>query len=154
MSTLSSSSSSKPPSSARPVLAAVDGSSFSRKVAEVASRIADAFNLRLALLHVVEPLTEPMASRLQLSEQDWIESRLREGQLVLEELCRDLRLESADRILLAGPVPETICGEAEDADAEMIVLGAHGHGPVPRIMLGSVGDRVASLATRTVTIVR
>ncbi len=38
--------------------------------------------------------------------------------------------------------------------ARLIVLGAHGHGPVPRIMLGSVGDRVAALSSRTVTIVR
>lgn len=138
----------------RPILAAVDGSTHSRKVAELAQRLAQAFQTRLSLLHVVEPLPHHMVLQLGMAGGHWLQTQLREGQAVLDELCRELHFSDVEQVLLSGPVPETICGEAEEANAEMIVLGAHGHGPVPRIMLGSVGDRVASLANRTVTIVR
>ncbi|MDX2019552.1 MAG: universal stress protein [Deltaproteobacteria bacterium] len=138
----------------KPIIAAVDGSPHSHKVADFASRLAHAFETRLALLHVVEPLPHHMVSSFGMAANQWLQTQLREGQAVLDELCQELQLADVDKILSSGPVPETICGEAEEANAEMIVLGAHGHGPVPRIMLGSVGDRVASLASRTVTIVR
>lgn len=139
---------------AKPILAAIDGSSHSRQVADYAWRLAQALNRQLSLLHVVELMPEPVAARLGLAEGQWIKSQLSEGQRVLDDLCQELQIPEAEKLLVAGPVAETICGEAEDLDAEMIVLGAHGHGPVPRIMLGSVGDRVAALSSRTVTIVR
>jgi len=138
----------------KPIIAAIDGSSHSRKVAVYANRLARAFDTGLTLLHVVGPLPEHMAVSLGLLEGQWLQSQLREGQSALDELCSELGLLEVETMLLAGPVPETICGEAEEADAEMIVIGAHGHGPSPRIMLGSVGDRVASLSSRSVTIVR
>lgn len=138
----------------KPILAAIDGSAHSRKVAECAWTLAQALDRQLSLLHVVEPIRDPVATRLGIKDGDWLESQLCEGERVLDEVCRELHIAQADKLLLAGPVAETICGEAEDLDAEMIVLGAHGHGPVPRIMLGSVGDRVAALSSRTVTIVR
>lgn len=140
--------------SAKPILAAIDGSSHSHKVGAYAWRLASALGARLSFLHVVQHMPEPMAASLGLPAGQWMQSQLYEGQRLLDQLCSELNIPDADKLLLAGPVAETICGEAEDLDVQMIVLGAHGHGPMPRIMLGSVGDRVAALASRTVTIVR
>jgi nucleotide-binding universal stress UspA family protein len=53
-----------------------------------------------------------------------------------------------------GKPGEIICHEADERHADHIVLGSHGNSGISRLVLGSVSTRVASLASRPVTIVR
>jgi nucleotide-binding universal stress UspA family protein len=56
--------------------------------------------------------------------------------------------------LLEGNPAEAILGEVERWGADLVVLGAHGYGPVTRRILGSVSHAVALHAACSVEIVR
>jgi nucleotide-binding universal stress UspA family protein len=72
----------------------------------------------------------------------------------LRDLVHEIGADEADQVIEMGVPSEVICHEAEERDADHIVLGSHGHGKLARIMMGSVATRVTSLTSRTVTIVR
>jgi universal stress protein A len=135
------------------VLVGVDGSDGSRRAAEFARGVAASFGARLTVLHVVEPLPASVVMGSGVPLEQLREQMLREGQRILEEMCNDLGLSQAEQIIEHGRAPEAICAEAQERKVDMIVVGAHGHGP-RRLLPGSVGSRLVSIADRTVTIVR
>ena len=63
----------------------------------------------------------------------------------------DLRVTT---MVLEGSPREVIVQEAADWDADLIVLGSHGHGPVRQALLGSVATGVAADALCAVEIIR
>jgi len=136
------------------VLAAVDGSVISRRVASFAHNLAHATGARLTVLHVVEPLPDAVVAPFGLSSSELNQALLVEGQELVETLCRDVGIAQADQLVHIGAAGQTICAEAEECGADLIVLGSQGRGAGARVMLGSVGSRVAALAKAAVTIIR
>ena len=55
---------------------------------------------------------------------------------------------------LAGPAARTIVEESDKWNADLIVLGSHGHGFWKRAWAGSVADRVVHHAQCSVTVVK
>jgi len=53
----------------------------------------------------------------------------------------------------AGPVVETILGEADRRNADLIVMGTHGHGAMYNLLVGSVTEGVLKGSTRPVLLV-
>lgn len=56
--------------------------------------------------------------------------------------------------IVEGDPAEMIIAEALDWDADLIVLGSHGHGRLKRMMLGSVAGAVVANAPCSVQVVR
>ncbi len=56
--------------------------------------------------------------------------------------------------VLEGSPKKVIVEEAERWGADLIIVGAHGHGPAERFLLGSVAQEVAVHAPCSVEIVR
>ena len=139
--------------SMKAVLVGVDGSDGSRRAAELAKVLADAAGVSLSVIHVVEPLPDSTARALGFSLEDVHDRRLREGQRILDEMCDDLGVGQAGRVLEAGRAAETICAAAAELGADHIVVGAHGHGPYRRLP-GAVGSRLLNMASGTLTVVR
>ena len=54
---------------------------------------------------------------------------------------------------MQGSTPETIAREAERLNADLILLGSHGHGAIRRALLGSVSEHVLHHANRPLLIV-
>lgn len=76
---------------------------------------------------------------------------LTEAVETLEARAPGLRVMS---MLLEGFPKEAIVDEAERWEADLIVVGSHGYGPVKRFLLGSVSLAVATGAPCSVQIVR
>ena len=144
---------------ARPghVICATDFSETSHAAVELAGRLAQQRGARLHLLHVVEnPFHQP-----------WLTGTVG---IDFAELLR-LRIDDAERELktLAGKLPPTaprplssvmigrpadeIVRHALDYDADLIVIGTHGHDGIQRVLLGSVADRVIRQAMCPVLVV-
>jgi nucleotide-binding universal stress UspA family protein len=56
--------------------------------------------------------------------------------------------------LLTGSPAEQICALADELDARLIAVGTHGHGPVMRLLVGSVSAAVIRQANRPVLVAR
>ena len=59
----------------------------------------------------------------------------------------------ADIQIIEGSPARSILEEAQRVNADMIVLGSHGHSAIGEVMLGSVAHKIAMKATVPVLLV-
>jgi universal stress protein A len=136
------------------VLAAVDGTEGSVKAASFARDLARRFEARLTLLHVIEPYPSAPLTTFGVSSSQIHAHQMKTAREFLRDLVLEVDVPDADQVIEMGIPSEIICQEAEERQADHIVLGAHGHGRMARILMGSVAARVTSLSNRSVTVVR
>jgi nucleotide-binding universal stress UspA family protein len=134
----------------RNILVPTDFSEPAESALRYAEALAQEFNSRLHLFHVVPELyaypwgTEmsavPLADLIAQSEQASKER--------LSEVVRGLTLGAgADFATAVGPPVERILEYVRDHQVDLIVMGRHGRGMVGHLLLGSVVERVMRRAT-------
>lgn len=140
----------------RKILAAVDFSPVSKQVTEQAASLAEAFSAELTLVHVAAPDPEfvgyaagPQSVRDDRAHE--IRGEHRELQSTADGL-RERGL-AARALLVQGPPVKSILAEAEKLQADVIVIGSHGHGALYRALLGSVGEGVVRASQCPVLVV-
>ena len=128
----------------RRVLAPVDLSEASARQARVAKGIANALNVPLLLLHVVEPvpLNRPSARALPSILDERRDRAEHSLDSLLESLGPPSRVES---LVVFGEPSEEIAKVAQDRDAGLIVMGLHAS-PRQGPRMGSVTYRVLCLS--------
>ncbi|MFF7452269.1 MULTISPECIES: universal stress protein [unclassified Streptomyces] len=136
----------------RTVTVGLDGSSESRAAAEWAAREAKLRGLALRLVHVWEPVPEPMAQAPLLgaeTQQHWSERVPREAAegLRLRHPGVDVTVDHVD-----GRPGEVLTRVAQDA--ELLVLGSRGLSGLGGFLLGSVGQDVVAHTEVPVILVR
>ncbi|MGV9251982.1 universal stress protein [Streptomyces sp. NPDC003697] len=136
----------------RTVTVGLDGSPESRAAAEWAAREAKLLDVPVRLVHVWEPVPEPLAQAPLLgaeTQRHWTER-------IPREAAEGLRLRHpgvevmAEQVL--GHPAESLVEAAEEA--ELLVLGSRGLSGVAGFMVGSVGLAVVARAERPVVLVR
>jgi len=140
----------------RKLLAAVDFSAVSKAVVDQAASLAEAFSAELTLLHVAAP--DPDFVGYEAGPQHVRDARakdLRTEHRDIQELADGLRERSvsARALMIQGPTVEKILEEAEQLQADTIVIGSHGHGALHRVLLGSVSEGVVRGARCPVLVV-
>ncbi|WP_460072827.1 universal stress protein [Streptomyces sp. YKOK-I1] len=136
----------------RSITVGLDGSQESRAAAEWAAREAELRDLPLKLVHVWEPVPEPMAQAPHLgaeTQQHWTERIPREAAQGI-----GLRHPGVEviREQIAGHPHDTLAEAAKGA--ELMVLGSRGFSGIGGFMVGSVGLSVVAHADRPVVLVR
>ena len=127
------------------IVAAIDFSERTEAVLQLASLQAKAFDAHLWLLHAAAP--EPGFVGYDAGPQsvrDNVAKHIRERHREIQELAdsvRDQGLE-ATALLVRGSTVKALLSEAERLEADLIVLGSHGHGLMHRVLLGSVSQEV------------
>ena len=122
------------------ILVAVDLSPASEKVVEAAGTVAKLTGAAVYVLHAAEPEPDfvgydagPEVVRTQVAHE--LRREHREVQALAEKLrCDDI---NATALLVRGPTVETTLKEADNLEAELIVVGTHGHGAVYDVLIGS-----------------
>lgn len=136
----------------RTVVAGLDGSPESRAAAEWAAREAKLLGLPLKIVHVWEPVPDPLAQAPLLgaeTHQHWSER-------IPREAAEGLRLRHPG----VEVTTEKVHGSPADAltkaaeDAELLVLGSRGMSGIAGFMVGSVGLAVVARTARPVVLVR
>lgn len=127
------------------ICCAVDFGDASRVAMEQAADLASRFEVELTLVHVVAapPAT---ASDVLVSSRTLASSQAREDE---EKLAR-WRTEAEARAgrsvgsrVLSGDPATAIVRHAREERCDLVVVGTHGRTGVPRLVLGSVAERVA-----------
>jgi nucleotide-binding universal stress UspA family protein len=134
----------------RPVTAGVDGSAESLAALAWAGREAVRRGLALRVVHVWRYERHEAVDAGDRDTQDrWVRDAAAEAARAVAE--RHPGLDVSTDVLEGDPVDTLV---AAAADAELLVLGSRGHGPVVGFLLGSVGQQVIAEAVRPVVFVR
>lgn len=112
---------------------------------------------KIRVMHVVQPIG--MAAVPQMSERyapELLEQKRRAAVELVEPIANELKTArfETDTSVEIGNVTERMVGAAEEWHADLIVLGAHQHTWVERLLLGSTAESIARHARCSVEIVR
>jgi nucleotide-binding universal stress UspA family protein len=138
------------------ILLATDGSPSARKATAAAIELAQATG---AALRVVTVWRVPVYSFGYVAVNwtpELIEAERTHAHDIVEttvHLAGEADVE-ATAMLREGDPTDEICEAAEETGAELIVLGAHGWGPLKRLVFGSVSTRVLHESPVPVLVVR
>jgi len=142
------------------ILVAVDGSAGAARALNHAIALARAFKASLRIVHVVDMGWLPLGPELAVDVKRMADARCAGGERILataREAAQAAEVAAETRLLETMTpgerVAETISGEAAAWPAELIALGAHGHGRIEHLLLGSVADGVARRAQVPVLLV-
>jgi nucleotide-binding universal stress UspA family protein len=128
----------------RRVLACVDLSSATAPTLALAREAAAVSGARLRVLHAIEPVPVPRV--MAPFDMNVIAER---EIAAFSQIARELpEVRAADRVTRRGRAASVIAEEAADWNADLVVMGSHGRGPVTRLLEGSV---TTALLTRLPT---
>jgi len=133
------------------ILLATDGSEDAALAARIA---ADLFTRTGAQLHVMHAWHTVSSTRFESFIRAQLEQEARE--LLSEQVGRIKGDggEVAEAYLREGPTVDEILDLAEEIDADLIVVGSRGLGPIKRLALGSVSEGIVHHVTCPALVVR
>ncbi len=140
----------------KPIVLATDGSISATEATLEAIDLAEAFGAPLVAVSV-EHVTLPsygyygygeIVEELTRIESDHVEQTLEQVRTAAAEAGVE-----CVTVHMTGPVVDQICAAARKRDARLIVIGAHGWGPIRRAFHGSVSTAVLHQAPCAVLVV-
>lgn len=125
------------------IVLALDGSEASQKAIPVATELARQNGARIVIAHIEEDVVGKGGGPIVATE-DEIQAEIRKQ---AEELSADGIDTSVQmrNVMLGGPA-HPIAEIADEAGANLIVVGTHGHTAVGGMLLGSVTQRLLHIA--------
>lgn len=145
------------------ILAALDFSDATPAVLEMASSLAKSYSAKLVLLHVVEP--EPTYTAYGFTPDEFPaihlfqEEARKRATKKLEDTLSGVKatIPGAEVRLAEGSPLHALLDAGKEIEADIVVLGSHGHGVVASLLLGSVAEgmvRKAKIPTLVVPVHR
>src|SRR6266545_6913689 len=138
------------------ILVPIDFSESAEQALDYAIRLARTLNARLTVLHVIQPV--PMAGvdmGVALPE-----TYLQELEAAVQGSMEDALAHvtaaglTGERVVLYGVPFQEIVETAKARQVDLIVMGTHGRTGLMHVLLGSVAEKVVSLAHCSVLVVR
>ena len=137
----------------RKIMLAVDLTEESLKVAQRANQLVKAFDAELHIVHVIEPLGLAYGGDVPMDLSTVQEQIQDQGASHLREFANSLNVPEARQHLIFGRPESEIQRTAEEAGADVIIVGSHGrHGLA--LLLGSTANGVLHGARCDVLAVR
>jgi nucleotide-binding universal stress UspA family protein len=138
------------------LLIAIDLSDATDKILDHIKKFALKIKPKIWIVHVVQPDPDFVGYEVgPKAERDFIAKKFQKKHTNLQKISEQLRetgLE-ATPLLLQGATVETILEEADDIDADMIIVGSHGRGMMYNIFIGSVSKEILKNSKRPVLII-
>lgn len=139
------------------LIVAVDFSSGTKKVLDAAAKLAVALREKIYLVHVVDD-TPAYAVYGLYSEQvpminEYSEMAKKVALRKLNDLKDEFSLGNFETELLIGRPQDAILEFAEKVDADMVVVGTHGHSVIGSLFMGSVASSLVRRAKLPVMVV-
>lgn len=134
----------------RPIVVGIDGSADARRALCIAGEIAHERGSELIVIHAIG-LTELIDGERVVSETHAAE--IAEQFAGWCEAVRTVGLDEWTPQLRHGNPVDTVLRVAHEADAALVVVGRHGSGQRPELLLGSTAHQVAERSTCPVLVV-
>lgn len=141
------------------ILVATDGSPGADRAVDYAAQLAKDTGARLLAVNVTgsDGLPGEIFRRLTRRQQIWLDEMfdsvatdiLKQAQ----DRARQSGVESVELEARRGDVAHTIMQIADDMAVDAIVIGKRGWSPVTSLLLGSVSQKLVSLASHVVVVV-
>jgi nucleotide-binding universal stress UspA family protein len=134
------------------ILVGTDGSDGAGRAIDLAAELAKTAGGRLIIVTVVTPLRADeqeqvrQYTRIEGSTTDPTEVLAKQALSDAEERARKSGLTSARTKILWGDPTEALINAIRDEKADAVVVGRRGHGRLAGLLLGSVSQKLASLA--------
>jgi nucleotide-binding universal stress UspA family protein len=141
----------------RRILYATDFSSASRRAFETALSIARSTNARLTIAFVLAPVVAVPEQYIDAATLDRLDRQAREWSTRhLDGLTARARKAGVNTTVMLrdGDPADQIVRACRKAKANLIVVGTHGRRGMSKLILGSVAERVVSMASCPVVTVR
>ena len=138
------------------ILVPTDFGSASAAALDYARELAAATGATVYLLHVVDDIAARF-TEFPFAQLGEIQTSTEESaKAQLDDLARTSRFQTPPHtaVLTSTSPASAIVGYAADERVDLIVMGTHGRGPVARMFLGTVADRVVRSAPCPVLTVR
>jgi nucleotide-binding universal stress UspA family protein len=130
------------------ILLATDGSEDAKLAGLAAAKLSEKTGAELHVVHAWQSVPHPVI------DADYYEEGARR---LLEEETKfvsDAGAAVGEAHLVMGPAVDVVLDLGEEIGADLIVVGARGHGTLGRLILGSVSEGVVHHATRPVLVMR
>ena len=124
----------------------LDGFATSERALAPAIRLARDTGARLHLVHVIDPIKFPPYAPAVPTAEWWNGGAIDAAKDYLDRLRLQLLLEcgvEGSGTVLQGLIAPSLLHEAEQIDADLIVMTTHQRSPVQRLFVGSVAHEVA-----------
>jgi nucleotide-binding universal stress UspA family protein len=130
------------------ILLATDGSEDATLAARAAANLSEKTGAELHIVHAWQSVPHPVVDPDQYEEEA--------GRLLKEqsEFVSDAGGAVSEAHLVMGTPVDAILDLVEEIGADLVVVGSRGHGPLGRLILGSVSEGVVHHATRPVLVLR
>ncbi|HHP7231283.1 MAG TPA: universal stress protein [Xenococcaceae cyanobacterium] len=138
------------------ILAAIDFSDITDQVITTAAKIAQSFSSKLWLVHVAAPEPDFVGYDTgPASERDWRAKVLRQEHRYIQEKALELEASNIDvtPLLIQGVTVESIINKASQLNADLIVIGSHGHSALYKTLVGSISEGIIRQASCPIVIV-
>lgn len=127
------------------ILVAVDFSSVTPLVLKEAKKLANSTGGRIRLIHVAPP--EPDFVGDDVGPQilrDQKAKEFREAHKKIQKLADEIKEDNIEvtPLLIQGVTVDEIINESNKMNADIIVIGSHGHGAMYNLLMGSVVEGV------------
>ena len=137
------------------ILIGVDGSAASREAIEFGLELAQDHDAEVVFAHVAPPYDLAPLNGFGLVGAVTHDATAYDLALLEEALtAAEQHGVRARTKLLSGNAVDEIVTYADNLDADIIIVGSRGHGPLARALLGSVSKGVLNESKRPVAVIR
>lgn len=139
------------------ILVPIDFSPISDQVAEEAGRYGRLTEAKVIFIHIV---TRPILVSAYGIPANVVNSEIEKEQEIsskqikhYESIAQKAGAREVSSIVVLGPAVESILQQAEIQNADLIILGTHGHGALYHLLLGSTATGIIKKSTCPVLVV-
>lgn len=138
------------------ILLAVDGSPYTQKMLNYLASHPEMLGSTHAYTAITVQSALPPRARNALGKDVVDEYYAEEAAKVLDPVCEFLAKHNVKvtRQAEVGPAGELIAKAATEGGFDLLVMGAHGHGALGNLVMGSVSTKVLASSTLPVLLVR
>ena len=126
------------------MVTALDFSDADHPVIEATTKLAKALGEGVHLVHVVEP--EPTYAAYGFTPEEFPAMEMAQSESIsrseqkLHDIAQRMLVPDVQTKVLQGQPLHSILNYAEEVNADLLVLGSHGHGFLGSLLLGSVAE--------------